>query len=219
MAQELPAPANRKRARLEDEEQALKVAGFSLSAIEEMRQTRDAELQSESMDQQLRQFQVLDEIGTASDEDESEDENSEKLTGENGGDDEDAGDGEGDEYDSSDFDDDEIENLLDEKLPDELRESKRPKYEQRCWPEGLGAVTHNSGIPLFLPVRRASVAPLGPYFLGTGKCPQAMPYHWGYTLPKLSVVLWMKRPRLNSKSKSPPPPAGVCPHCCCCQGR
>lgn len=57
-----------KRPRLEDEEQELKVAGFSLSAIEEMRQTRDNELQSEPMDQQLRQFQVLDEVGSASDE-------------------------------------------------------------------------------------------------------------------------------------------------------
>lgn len=60
-----------KRLRLDEEEQALKVAGFSLSAIEEMRQTRDAELLSEPMDQQLRQFQVLDEVGTASDDDES----------------------------------------------------------------------------------------------------------------------------------------------------
>lgn len=62
----------RKRPRLEEqEEQELKVAGFSLSAIEEMRQTRDAELLSEPIDQQLRQFQVLDEVATASEEDES----------------------------------------------------------------------------------------------------------------------------------------------------
>lgn len=60
-----------KRPRLDEEEQALKVAGFSLSAIEEMRQTRDAELLSEPIDQQLRQFQVLDEVGTASDDDDS----------------------------------------------------------------------------------------------------------------------------------------------------
>lgn len=60
----------RKRPRL-DEEQELKVAGFSLSAIEEMRQTRDAELLSEPIDQQLRQFQVLDEVGTASEDDDS----------------------------------------------------------------------------------------------------------------------------------------------------
>lgn len=65
------AGPDRKRPRLEDEEQELKVAGFSLSAIEEMRQTRDNERQSEPMDQQLRQFQVLDEVGSNSDEDES----------------------------------------------------------------------------------------------------------------------------------------------------
>lgn len=61
---------NRKRPRLDDaEEQKLKVAGFSLSAIEEMKHTRDVELTSEPMDQQLRQFQVLDEVATASEED------------------------------------------------------------------------------------------------------------------------------------------------------
>jgi len=53
------------------EEQELKVAGFSLSAIEEMRHTRDVELLSEPIDQQLRQFQVLDEVATASEEDDS----------------------------------------------------------------------------------------------------------------------------------------------------
>ncbi|KAH8284132.1 hypothetical protein KR054_010847 [Drosophila jambulina] len=120
-----------KRPRLEDEEQELKVAGFSLSAIEEMRQTRDNELQSEPMDQQLRQFQVLDEVGSASDDADDSDDASEKYTGKDGEDDEEAADGEGEEYESSEFDDDEIENLLDEKLPDELRDSKRPMYEQR----------------------------------------------------------------------------------------
>lgn len=64
------------------------------------------------------------------------DDNSEKQNGENYADDEEGdgdgdGDGEAGDYDSSEFDDDEIENLLDEKLPDDLRESKRPKYEQR----------------------------------------------------------------------------------------
>lgn len=51
--------------------------------------------------------------------------------GEGGDEEEEAADGDGEEYDSSEFDDDEIENLLDEKLPEELRESKQPKYEQR----------------------------------------------------------------------------------------
>ncbi|XP_017101163.2 microprocessor complex subunit DGCR8 [Drosophila bipectinata] len=183
------AGPDRKRPRLEDEEQELKVAGFSLSAIEEMRQTRDNERQSEPMDQQLRQFQVLDEVGSNSDEDESDDA-SEKQTGsrygegegEGGDEEEEAGDGEGEEYDSSDFDDEEIENLLDEKLPDELRESKRPKYEQRfktvldekrhnhfeVLPEGWVQVTHNSGMPLFLHRKTRVCCASRPYFLGTG---------------------------------------------------
>ncbi|TDG48444.1 hypothetical protein AWZ03_005189 [Drosophila navojoa] len=163
-----------KRPRLDEEEQALKVAGFSLSAIEEMRQTRDAELLSEPIDQQLRQFQVLDEVGTASDDDDSDD-NCDKQRG-------DDDDGEGDEYDSSDFNDEEIENLLDEKLPDDLRESKRPKYEQRfktvleekrhnhfeVLPEGWVQVTHNSGMPLFLHRKTRVCSASRPYFLGTG---------------------------------------------------
>ncbi|KAH8360231.1 hypothetical protein KR093_011436, partial [Drosophila rubida] len=170
----------RKRPRLEEEEQALKVAGFSLSAIAEMRQTRDAELLSEPLDQQLRQFQVLDEVATASEEDESDD-NSEKQNGENYADD-DEGDAEAGDYDSSDFDDEEIENLLDEKLPDDLRESKRPKYEQRfktvldekrhnhfeVLPEGWVQVTHNSGMPLFLHRKTRVCCAARPYFLGTG---------------------------------------------------
>ncbi|XP_017036884.1 microprocessor complex subunit DGCR8 isoform X1 [Drosophila kikkawai] len=170
-----------KRPRLEDEEQELKVAGFSLSAIEEMRQTRDNELQSEPMDQQLRQFQVLDEVGYASDEADDSDA-SDKYAGEDGEDEEEPADGEGEEYDSSEFDDEEIENLLDEKLPDELRDSKRPKYEQRfktvleekrlnhfeVLPEGWVQVTHNSGMPLFLHRKTRVCSASRPYFLGTG---------------------------------------------------
>ncbi|XP_064552746.1 microprocessor complex subunit DGCR8 [Drosophila montana] len=184
LAEELPTEApltTRKRPRLDEEqEQELKVAGFSLSAIEEMRQTRDAELLSEPMDQQLRQFQVLDEVGTASEDDDSDD-NSDKQNGENYADDE-EGEGDGGDYDSSDFDDEEIENLLDEKLPEDLRESKRPKYEQRfktvleekrhnhfeVLPEGWVQVTHNSGMPLFLHRKTRVCCAARPYFLGTG---------------------------------------------------
>ncbi|KAH8357439.1 hypothetical protein KR084_006780 [Drosophila pseudotakahashii] len=179
------AGQDRKRPRLEEEQQELKVAGFSLSAIEEMRQTRDNELQNEPMDQQLRQFQVLDEVGSGSDEDDDSDDASEQQGGrygEGGDDEEEAADGDGDEYDSSEFDDEEIENLLDEKLPDELRESKQPKYEQRfktvleekrlnhfeVLPEGWVQVTHNSGMPLFLHRKTRVCCASRPYFLGTG---------------------------------------------------
>ncbi|EDV92769.1 GH18644 [Drosophila grimshawi] len=171
-----------KRPHLDIEEQELKVAGFSLSAIKEMRQTRDAELMSEPINQQLRQFQVLDEVATASEDDDSND-NSDKLNGDNYADDDDGdGDGDAGDYDSSDFDDEEIENLLDEKLPDDMRESKRPKYEQRfktvleekrhnhfeVLPEGWVQVTHNSGMPLFLHRKSRVCCAARPYFLGTG---------------------------------------------------
>ncbi|XP_065722430.2 microprocessor complex subunit DGCR8 isoform X2 [Drosophila suzukii] len=102
--------------------------------------------------------------------------------GEGGDEEDEAVDGEGDEYDSSEFDDEEIENLLDEKLPDELRESKQPKYEQRfktvleekrlnhfeVLPEGWVQVTHNSGMPLFLHRKTRVCCASRPYFLGTG---------------------------------------------------
>ncbi|KAH8276157.1 hypothetical protein KR026_002371 [Drosophila bipectinata] len=222
---------DRKRPRLEDEEQELKVAGFSLSAIEEMRQTRDNERQSEPMDQQLRQFQVLDEVGSNSDEDESDDA-SEKQTGsrygegegEGGDEEEEAGDGEGEDYDSSDFDDEEIENLLDEKLPDELRESKRPKYEQRfktvldekrhnhfeVLPEGWVQVTHNSGMPLFLHRKTRVCCASRPYFLGTGSARK-------HAVPLGAIPCLNYRRALDEESEAEQqkqaaaPATGVCP--------
>ncbi|TMW50046.1 hypothetical protein DOY81_004856 [Sarcophaga bullata] len=48
---------------------AMKVAGFSLSAIEEMRNRADEDSNSQSLDQQLRHFQVLDEVGSNSEDD------------------------------------------------------------------------------------------------------------------------------------------------------
>ncbi|KAH8258134.1 hypothetical protein KR038_006442, partial [Drosophila bunnanda] len=211
-----------KRPRLEDEEQELKVAGFSLSAIEEMRQTRDNELQGESMDQQLRQFQVLDEVGSASDDADDSDDASDKYTGKDGEDD----DGEGEEYDSSEFDDEEIENLLDEKLPDELRDSKRPMYEQRfktvleekrlnhfeVLPEGWVQVTHNSGMPLFLHRKTRVCCASRPYFLGTGSARK-------HAVPLGAIPCLNYRRALDEESETDqkkleveaPPAAGVCP--------
>ncbi|XP_043657066.1 microprocessor complex subunit DGCR8 [Drosophila teissieri] len=218
----------RKRPRLEDEEQELKVAGFSLSAIEEMRQTRDNELQNEPMDQQLRQFQVLDEVGSGSDEDDESDNASEQQGGKygEGGDmeEEEAAEGDGEEYDSSEFDDEEIENLLDEKLPDELRESKQPKYEQRfktvleekrlnhfeVLPEGWVQVTHNSGMPLFLHRKTRVCCASRPYFLGTGSARK-------HAVPLGAIPCLNYRRALEEESEveqektDEAPPAAVCP--------
>lgn len=96
------------------------------------------------------------------------DDNSEKQNGENYADDE-EGDGDGDvdgeagDYDSSEFDDDEIENLLDEKLPDDLRESKRPKYEQRFktvlegdFPNNIDSIKGFNRFSFLHPYREAS---------------------------------------------------------------
>ncbi|EDX15141.1 microprocessor complex subunit DGCR8 [Drosophila simulans] len=217
----------RKRPRLEDEEQELKVAGFSLSAIEEMRRTRDNELQNEPMDQQLRQFQVLDEVGSGSDEDDESDNASEQQGGRYGegrDEEEEAADGDGEEYDSSEFDDDEIENLLDEKLPDELRESKQPKYEQRfktvleekrlnhfeVLPEGWVQVTHNSGMPLFLHRKTRVCCASRPYFLGTGSARK-------HAVPLGAIPCLNYRRALEEESEveqqktDGAPPAAVCP--------
>ncbi|EDV52936.1 microprocessor complex subunit DGCR8 [Drosophila erecta] len=217
----------RKRPRLEDEEQELKVAGFSLSAIEEMRQTRDNELQNEPMDQQLRQFQVLDEVGSGSDEEDESDNASEQQGGrygEGGDEEEEAAEGDGEEYDSSEFDDEEIENLLDEKLPDELRESKQPKYEQRfktvleekrlnhfeVLPEGWVQVTHNSGMPLFLHRKTRVCCASRPYFLGTGSARK-------HAVPLGAIPCLNYRRALEEESEveqqktDGAPPVAVCP--------
>ncbi|ALC45974.1 pasha [Drosophila busckii] len=221
-------PNSRKRLRNDEaEEQELRGAGFSLSAIEEMRHTRDAELLSEPRNQQLRQFQVLDEVGTASEEDESD------ANGENSADDDEDGDGEGGDSDSSDFDDEEIENLLDEGLPENLRESKRPKYEQRfktvleekrhnhfeVLPEGWVQVTHNSGMPLFLHRKTRVCCASRPYFLGTGSARK-------HAVPMSGIPCLNYRRALEEESelgqanqaatdqeqeKTVSAPAGVCP--------
>ncbi|XP_037948587.1 microprocessor complex subunit DGCR8-like isoform X1 [Teleopsis dalmanni] len=142
--------------------------GFSLSAMEEMKvRAQEANINSET----LRQFQVLDEVQCSGSESENETNgnNKDQLA---------------EEYDSSDLDldDDEIENLLNENLPDDLKESKRPKYEERfktvleekghnhfeVLPEGWVQVTHNSGMPLFLHKKARVVSASRPYFLGAG---------------------------------------------------
>ncbi|XP_055905342.1 microprocessor complex subunit DGCR8 [Eupeodes corollae] len=141
---------------------AMKVAGFSLSAIEEMK-TRHVDGQTEdSLGQQLREFQVLDEVGSGSEE----------------------SDGSEQEEDSSDldFDDEELDNLLDEGLPEDLKGRQKPKYEERfktvleekghnhfeVLPEGWLQVTHNSGMPLFLHKQSRVCCVAKPYFLGPG---------------------------------------------------
>lgn len=55
---------------LDDHAKAMKVAGFSLSAITEMRNRAEEDSNSQSLDQKLRHFQVLDEVGSNSDEEE-----------------------------------------------------------------------------------------------------------------------------------------------------
>ncbi|XP_005191533.1 microprocessor complex subunit DGCR8 isoform X2 [Musca domestica] len=88
----------------------------------------------------------------------------------------------GDESSDLDLDDEEIEHLLDENLPDDLKGSKKPKYEERfktvleekrhnhfeVLPEGWVQVTHNSGMPLYLHKKTRVVSTTRPYFLGTG---------------------------------------------------
>lgn len=52
---------------LDEHAKAMKVAGFSLSAIEEMRNRAEEDSNSQTLDQQLRHFQVLDEVNSNSD--------------------------------------------------------------------------------------------------------------------------------------------------------
>ncbi|XP_019895156.1 microprocessor complex subunit DGCR8 isoform X1 [Musca domestica] len=165
---------------LDDHAKAMKVAGFSLSAIEEMRNRAEEDCNSQTLDQQLRHFQVLDEVGSNSeDEEDNGSENGDGIRSSQQNGDEDDG---GDESSDLDLDDEEIEHLLDENLPDDLKGSKKPKYEERfktvleekrhnhfeVLPEGWVQVTHNSGMPLYLHKKTRVVSTTRPYFLGTG---------------------------------------------------
>ncbi|CAD7092377.1 unnamed protein product [Hermetia illucens] len=119
------------------------------------------------IDDELRQFQVLDEVqgdedGTGSECDEE---------GSDGG-------------DSSEFDldENELENMLDEALPEDLKKRKQVPYEERfktvveekgrnhfdVLPEGWLQVTHNSGIALYLHKSSRVCTVSRPYFLGPG---------------------------------------------------
>lgn len=118
------------------------------------------------LDDELRQFQVLDEIqGDASGTDEF--------------------DGSESEVDSSDLDLDgnELDLLLDEGLPEDLKNKKRlNQYESKyktvleekghnhfeVLPEGWVQVTHNSGMPLYLHKSSRVCTVARPYFLGPG---------------------------------------------------
>lgn len=118
------------------------------------------------LEDRLREFQVLDEVQGS---------NSESENGESGG-----------EYTSeSDFemDNDELENLLDEPLPEELKNKKKDsQYEEKfktvlidkarnhfeVMPEGWVQVSHNSGMPLYLHKSSRVCTMSRPYFLGPG---------------------------------------------------
>lgn len=141
---------------------AMKTAGFSLSAIEEMKTRVDSKQAQDSLGQQLREFQVLDEVGSGTEESDGSDR------------DEDSSD--------LDLDDEELDNLLDEGLPEDLKSRQKPKYEERfktvleekghnhfeVLPEGWLQVTHNSGMPLYLHKQSRVCCVSKPYFLGPG---------------------------------------------------
>ncbi|XP_055374261.1 microprocessor complex subunit DGCR8 [Condylostylus longicornis] len=114
----------------------------------------------------IKEFQLLDEVqGSNSEEDDD------ALNSNN-------------EYSSSlDIDESEIENLLDEALPDEIKNKKKQcQYEEKfktvldvkghnhfeVLPEGWVEVTHNSGMPIYLHKQTRVCSVSKPYFLGPG---------------------------------------------------
>lgn len=90
----------------------------------------------------------------------------------------------GDDYSSgSDFNEEDIEKLLDDALPDDLKNSRKEnQYEEKykivleekghnhfeVLPEGWVQVTHNSGMPLYLHKTSRVLCVSRPYFLGPG---------------------------------------------------
>ncbi|XP_052870079.1 microprocessor complex subunit DGCR8 [Anopheles cruzii] len=123
---------------------------------------------TERADENLREFDVLDEV-----------------TGDNSDCDSDGDGGESENHSSEDSDVnyDDIETMLDEGLPEELRNSnKRQPYEERfkkvldekgrnhfeVLPEGWVQATHVSGMPLYLHKTTRVCVASRPYFLGPG---------------------------------------------------
>ncbi|KAL9895841.1 microprocessor complex subunit DGCR8 isoform X1 [Glossina fuscipes] len=176
LGDDLACESKCKKPKLDQHANDMKVA-FSLSAIEEMKQRVDEDNNIEKLDKQLRQFQVIDEVGSNSEEDDD-------NFSENGDTNRQNGEADNEEYESTDLDldDEEIEHLLDENLPDDLKAPKKPKYEERfktvleekrhnhfeVLPEGWVQVTHNSGMPLYLHRKTRVISTSRPYFLGTG---------------------------------------------------
>uniref|UniRef100_A0A1B0CKG4 DRBM domain-containing protein n=1 Tax=Lutzomyia longipalpis TaxID=7200 RepID=A0A1B0CKG4_LUTLO len=163
------------------------------------------ELENES---ELRQFQILDELGEeASD---SDDEGMLKLRSKS----------ENEEDESqSDLEEEDIENLLDAGLPEELRQKKKQcQYEERSkivleekgrnhfevLPEGWVQVTHNSGIPLYLHKASRVCCSSRPYFLGPGSVRK-------HEIPLSSIPCLnyskalQKEAEANTKVKAEPP--------------
>ncbi|XP_053661462.1 microprocessor complex subunit DGCR8 [Anopheles marshallii] len=128
----------------------------------------DATPQETGATDNLREFDVLDEVQCDNSEDDSE----------TGGGEADDGSSEG-----SDVNYDDIESMLDEGLPEELRNTaKKQPYEERfkqvleekgrnhfeVLPEGWVQATHTSGMPLYLHKATRVCTTSRPYFLGPG---------------------------------------------------
>ncbi|XP_052901646.1 microprocessor complex subunit DGCR8 [Anopheles moucheti] len=128
----------------------------------------DATPQETGTADNLREFDVLDEVQGDNSEDDSE----------TGGGEADDGSSEG-----SDVNYDDIESMLDEGLPEELRNTaKKQPYEERfkqvleekgrnhfeVLPEGWVQATHTSGMPLYLHKASRVCTTSRPYFLGPG---------------------------------------------------
>ncbi|XP_065073946.1 microprocessor complex subunit DGCR8 [Ochlerotatus camptorhynchus] len=132
---------------------------------------RPGEERREDLNDQLRQFQVLDEVQGDNSEDDIDDG-------------QDDGDGEDNSSEGSGVDIEELDNLLEENLPEGMKSSgpKAKAYEERfkevleekgrnhfeVLPEGWVQATHVSGMPLFLHTASRVCTSSRPYFLGPG---------------------------------------------------
>ncbi|XP_055679249.1 microprocessor complex subunit DGCR8 [Lutzomyia longipalpis] len=158
------------------------------------------ELENES---ELRQFQILDELGEEASDSDDEGSKSENEEDES----------------QSDLEEEDIENLLDAGLPEELRQKKKQcQYEERSkivleekgrnhfevLPEGWVQVTHNSGIPLYLHKASRVCCSSRPYFLGPGSVRK-------HEIPLSSIPCLnyskalQKEAEANTKVKAEPP--------------
>lgn len=160
---EYAQPEKRRRLNVDDVTNSSTMNDRNSDGNEESNETEMHHDNDNDLHDQLRQFDVLDEV-------QGDDSASDASNN-------------GNESSDTDVEDIDIENMLDEGLPEEMKQRKaEQQYEEKfktvleekghnhfeVLPEGWLQITHNSGMPIYLHKTSRVVTMARPYFLGTG---------------------------------------------------